>query len=138
MNGSKSMLKLAAAALSKGLQESPLKSGLAEKGNFCRTVFLTRRYSAECSGKETNPTSKKSDSGEIDVEIPVKFDLHLLESGPSQVTTTNKEELMKIYTDMQIIRRAEIAADMVCCRFSCYYSMKYFDSYFLFMLYTIL
>lgn len=113
MNGSESMLKLAAAALSKGLRESPLKSGLAEKENFCRTVFLTRRYSAECSDKETNPTSKKPDSGEIDVEIPVKFDLHLLESGPSQVTTTNKEELMKIYTDMQIIRRTEIAADML-------------------------
>lgn len=81
MNGFKSMLKLVVVVLSKGLQELLLKSGLVEKGNFCRIVFFMRRYFVECFGKEINFISKKFDFGEIDVEILVKFDLYLLEFG---------------------------------------------------------
>jgi len=76
---------------------------------------LWRGYSADVDCIEKIPDSKKKpESEEIVVEIPVKYDLHLLESGPSQEAITNKEELMKTYKDMTIIRRTEITADLVC------------------------
>jgi len=78
---------------------------------------VTRGYSAECepdaAHKIPDSTKKSGSEGEIVVEIPVKYDLHMLEQGPPQEATTTKEELMKIYKDMSVIRRAEIAADML-------------------------
>ncbi|KAG0575969.1 hypothetical protein KC19_5G044400 [Ceratodon purpureus] len=110
MNGSRSMLRLATAALRQG---SSLP-GSAGKGAYCKTEFLVRGYAADADAYDKMPDSgKKPDSGEIVVEIPVKFNLHLLESGPPQEAITTKEELMKSYTDMSVIRRAEISADML-------------------------
>lgn len=108
MNGSKSMMRLAAGAL----QQTSLLPRLAGNGAFSNTV---RSYSADADCIDKIPDSKKKpESGEIVVEIPVKYDLHLLENGPPQEAVTNKEELMKTYKDMTIIRRTEITADMVC------------------------
>jgi hypothetical protein len=115
MSGSKSMLRTAMAALRQGMGQTPLVPGLAAKGALCSSECLVRRYSSESSDYDRMPdSSKKPDSGEIVVEIPVKFNLHLLESGPPQEAITTKEELMKSYRDMSIIRRTEITADMVC------------------------
>lgn len=73
-----------------------------------------RGYAADADCIDKIPDSKKkTDSDEIVVEMPTKYDLHLLESGPPQEAITNKEELMKTYKDMTIIRRTEITADML-------------------------
>lgn len=108
INGSKSMARLAAAALQKGLGQTSFFPRVTGNG------VVTRGYAADADCYDKIPDSKKkSDSGEIIVEIPVKYDLHLLESGPLQEAVTNKEELLKTYKDMTIIRRTEITADMV-------------------------
>ncbi|GBN04859.1 putative pyruvate dehydrogenase E1 component subunit alpha, mitochondrial, partial [Araneus ventricosus] len=41
-------------------------------------------------------------------ELPYK--LHLLDSGPSSDVTVNKEDALKYYRDMMIVRRMETAA----------------------------
>ena len=114
MNGSKSMLRVATAALRQaGMGRTSSRPGLAGKGTLCKTESLVRGYSADSSYDKIPDSSKKPDSDEIVVEIPVKFDLHLLESGPPQEAITTREELMKTYRDMSVIRRTEITADMV-------------------------
>ncbi|EFJ26719.1 hypothetical protein SELMODRAFT_96403 [Selaginella moellendorffii] len=47
----------------------------------------------------------------INVEIPVPFQLHLLQEGPARESVTSREELVKMYRDMFRIRRMEITAD---------------------------
>ena len=49
-----------------------------------------------------------SDSAEFKIDVP--FLTHNCD-GPSHTTTATKEELIKYYTDMNIIRRMEIACD---------------------------
>lgn len=112
MNGAKSMLRSATAALRHRAGQRGSLPGLAGKGTLCETACLVRGYASDSPDKIPD-SSKKPDSNEIVVEIPVEFKLHLLESGPPQEATTTKEELMKTYRDMSIIRRAEITADMV-------------------------
>jgi len=63
--------------------------------------------------EEKTADEQKTKGREIVVEIPVDYDLHLLESAPSQSSVTNSEDLMSIYHEMSIIRRMEITADMV-------------------------
>ncbi len=63
--------------------------------------------------EEKTADEQKTKAREIVVEIPVDYDLHLLESAPSRSSVTNSEDLMSIYHEMSVIRRMEITADMV-------------------------
>jgi hypothetical protein len=63
--------------------------------------------------EEKTADEQKTKAREIFVEIPVDYDLHLLESAPSRSSVTNSEDLMSIYHEMSVIRRMEITADMV-------------------------
>jgi len=42
-----------------------------------------------------------------------KYDLHLLEEGPSQEATLTKEDAIKFYKQMQVIRRMELKSDQL-------------------------
>ncbi|CAK9225224.1 unnamed protein product [Sphagnum troendelagicum] len=63
--------------------------------------------------EEKTADEQKTKAREIVVEIPVDYDLHLLESAPSRSSVTNSEDLMSIYHEMSVIRRVEITADML-------------------------
>ncbi|CAN5970166.1 unnamed protein product [Sphagnum jensenii] len=62
--------------------------------------------------EEKTADEQKTKAREIVVEIPVDYDLHLLESAPSRSSVTNSADLMSIYHEMSVIRRMEITADM--------------------------
>lgn len=55
-------------------------------------------------------SSAATADGEVTFDLPIAFETHLCD-GPELKATTNREELMKIYTDMNMIRRMEIACD---------------------------
>lgn len=42
-----------------------------------------------------------------------EFKTHRLEEGPSNIVTTSKEELLTFFRNMYVMRRMEIAADMM-------------------------
>lgn len=58
-----------------------------------------------------NVGARRGFASSVTVQIP-KFELYRLEESqmPKQ-TTTNKEELMKYFTEMSVMRRTEIMAD---------------------------
>lgn len=58
-----------------------------------------------------NGASRRGFASSVTVQLP-KFELHRLEDSqmPKQTTTT-KEELMKYFTEMSVMRRTEIIAD---------------------------
>eukprot|EP01120_Amphizonella_sp_Union-15-10_P005789 TRINITY_DN1760_c0_g1_i1.p1 TRINITY_DN1760_c0_g1~~TRINITY_DN1760_c0_g1_i1.p1 ORF type:complete len:411 (+),score=80.19 TRINITY_DN1760_c0_g1_i1:52-1233(+) len=64
-------------------------------------LFQTRSYAKK-------PTSKTSKSIQIDFKVP--YQLHKCD-GPATSTTTNSEEALGFYREMNYIRRMEIAAD---------------------------
>jgi hypothetical protein len=63
--------------------------------------------------EEKTADEQKTKAREIVVEIPVDYELHLLETAPSRSSVTNSEDLMSIYREMSVIRRLEITADML-------------------------
>lgn len=74
------------------------------------SCFLTKRaFAFKPATKAAMSFSSKS----IDVELPA-FEVHRLDKSvlPTK-TTTNKEELMKYFTDMTEMRRVEIVSDML-------------------------
>jgi pyruvate dehydrogenase E1 component alpha subunit len=58
-----------------------------------------------------NTGSHRGFASSVTVQLP-KFELHRLEESKMPKTaTTNKEELMKYFTNMSVMRRTEIVAD---------------------------
>lgn len=108
MKGSMGLVRAAAAALHKGMAASASLGPCQASKGAAAGAFNHRKYSADTQQKD-----RSEKTGDIVVKIPVEYDLHLLECPPPQETTTSKEELMNIYKSMTVIRRVEIAADMV-------------------------
>jgi len=60
--------------------------------------------------RSESTSSKTPTEATFDVK---PFDLHMLESGPSTSVTVTKEDAIKYYTQMQIIRRMELKSDQL-------------------------
>lgn len=65
-------------------------------------------------------TAVKHSSSEASASVPTEatfdlkpFDLHMLETGPSTQATVTREDAIKYYTQMQIIRRMELKSDQL-------------------------
>jgi len=80
-------------------------------GSLVRTRFnkcATRNFSTEPVKDKITFDSK---TGQIKVEFKNKFKLHKLANGPENFAVTNKDELLKFYREMQVIRRVEVVSD---------------------------
>ncbi|KAL3701848.1 hypothetical protein R1sor_019870 [Riccia sorocarpa] len=75
-------------------------------------AYTSRSIAAQAAEKQEND-SASSKGGDIEVELLNPFKLHLLESGPPTHLHTNKDELMKMYRDMNVLRRMELKADQL-------------------------
>jgi len=102
------LVRAAAAALHKGMAANASLGPCQASKGAAAGAFNHRKFSADTQQKD-----RCEKSGDIVVKIPVEYDLHLLECPPPQEVTTSKEELMNIYKSMTVIRRVEIAADML-------------------------
>ncbi|BBM97815.1 pyruvate dehydrogenase E1 component subunit alpha [Marchantia polymorpha subsp. ruderalis] len=72
-----------------------------------------RRGLASEAAQQRRDSEKRVGSGDIRVDLLNPFELHRLHDGPATDVFTSKEELMQMYMDMTVLRRMELAADML-------------------------
>ena len=63
------------------------------------------------STKTTLKSKENEDDERLQIEVPVKFIAHNIDSPPSQLVDTSKSEIIDMFTQAYQMRRLEIAAD---------------------------
>ena len=63
------------------------------------------------SNKTTLKSKENEDDETLQIEVPVKFIAHNIDSPPSQLVDTSKSEIIDMFTQAYQMRRLEIAAD---------------------------
>ena len=79
----------------------------------CRSSFSSDLPAAKRTicRSATTLKSKENDDQTLQIEVPVKFIAHNIDSPPSQVVDTSKSEIIDMFTQAYQMRLLEIAAD---------------------------